>query len=220
MYRLYREEDLQVRQKSPKQRVSVKTPDKRPMFNAPNVCWAMDFVLDQLVRGHRFRVLTIVDPYSKVSPALGVGRQYRGHDLVETLEQATREQGAPPCIRVDNAPEFISHDLNLWAYTRGVQLDFSRPGKPTDNAFVEAFNGRCRQECLNQHRFRDMREAQTTVEAWRQDYNRCRPHGALGDLTPVEFLQQAVESRKQETMARKISQQIWSNFLGREQWPI
>ena len=144
--------------------------------------------------GHRFRVLTVVDTYSKVSPALGVGRQYRGNDVVETLEQATREQGVQTCIRVENAPEFLSRDLDLWVYSHGVQLNFSRPGNPTDNAFVEAFNSRFRQECLNQHWFRNMKEAQTTIEAWRQDYNRCRPHGALGDLTPVEFLQQTLES--------------------------
>ena len=194
VYRLYRTEGLRVRQKPPKRRVAAKPRGERTEGTAPNVCWAMDFIHDQLVDGRRFRVLTIVDTYSKVSPVLGVGTHYRGSDVVQALEQARREQGIPQCIRVDNGPEFVSRDLDLWAYTQGVQLDFSRPGKPTDNAFIEAFNSRFRQECLNQHWFRNLAEAQTTIEAWRQEYNRYRPHGALGNLTPLEFLQHAQKS--------------------------
>ena len=108
----------------------------------------MDFMSDQLFNGRRIRVLTIVDIFSKVSPAIGVGTSYRGHDVVATLEQAVQVHGCPRRIRVDNGPEFISRDLDLWAYSNGVVLDFSRPGKPTDNAYIEAFNSRFRQECF------------------------------------------------------------------------
>lgn len=191
VYRLYRAEGLQVRQKSPKRRVAANVRGERVEASAPNACWAMHFVHDQLFDGHRFRVLTIVDTYSKLSPALGVGTHYRGCDVVQMLDTATQEYGMPQRIRVDNGPEFVSRDLDLWAYAHGVALDFSRPGKPTDNAFIEAFNGRFRQECLNQHWFLGMEEARSTIETWRQEYNHFRPHGALGDLTPLEFLKNA-----------------------------
>lgn len=193
VYRLYRAEGLQMRQKPPKRRVAAKTREDRKDATAPNGCWAMDFVHDQLFEGQRFKMLTVVDIYRKVCPAIGIGTCYRGSDVVQTLEQATQEYGVPKSIRVDNGPEFISRELDLWAYGQGVELDFSRPGKPTDNAFIEAFNSRFRQECLNQHWFLDMGEVKATIEAWRQEYNRDRPHGALGDLTPLEFLQQAHE---------------------------
>ena len=194
VYRLYRAEGLQIRQKTPKRRVAVKTRGDREDAQAPNRCWAMDFVHDQLFEGQRFKMLTVVDTYSKVCPTIGVGIRYRGSDVVEALEHATKHHGTPKCIRVDNGPEFVSRDLDLWAYQQGVKLDFSRPGKPTDNAFVEAFNSRFRQECLNQHWFLNLHEAKTTIEQWRIEYNCERPHGALGDLTPQEFLQTAQES--------------------------
>ena len=154
----------------------------------------MDFVHDQLFEGQGFKMLTVVDTYSKVCPAIGVDTCYRSSDVVEALEHATKQHGSPKCIRVDNGPEFVSRHLDLWAYQRGVELDFSRPGKPTDNAFIEAFNSRFRQECLNQHWFLNIQEAKATIERWRVEYNRERPPGALGDLTPIEFLQPAQES--------------------------
>jgi len=141
-------------------------------------------------------MLTVVERYRKICPAIGVGTWYRGSDVVQALEQASHEYGLPTCLRVDNGPEFVSQALDFWAYSQGVQLDFSRPGTPTDKAFIEAFNRRFRQECLNQHWFLNMVEAKVTIEAWRQEYNRCRPHGALGDLTPLEFLQRAHESSR------------------------
>ena len=120
-------------------------------MHAPHVCWAMDFVHDQLADGQRFKILPVMDTYSKICPVLGVGLGYRGSDGVDALEHATKQHERPKCIRVDNGPEFVSRDLDLWAYQHGIELDFSRPGKPTDNAFIEAFNGQFRLECLNQH---------------------------------------------------------------------
>ncbi|MCA9501083.1 MAG: transposase family protein [Nitrospira sp.] len=151
----------------------------------------MDFGHDQLVDGQRFKILTVMDTYTRMCPILGVGTGYRGSDVVDALEQATAQYGRPKCIRVDNGPEFVSRELDLWAYQHGIELDFPRPGKPTDNAFVEAFNGQFRLECLNQHWFGNMSEARDTIEGWRVEYNRDRPHGSRGNLTPWEFLQQA-----------------------------
>jgi putative transposase len=187
VYRLYCEEGLQMRNKTPKRRVAAKLRDDRRPATATNDCWAMDFMADQLFNGQRIRVLTIVDIFSKISPAIGVGFSYKGHDVVGTLEAAIKEYGCPRRIRVDNGPEFVSRDLDLWAYTNGVILDFSRPGKPTDNAYIEGFNSRFRQECLNAYWFLSLMDARSKIEAWRVDYNTVRPHTAIGHLTPVEF---------------------------------
>ncbi len=186
-YRLYCEEGLQMRNKTPKRRVSAKLRDDRRPASAPGEVWAMDFMADQLFSGQRIRVLTIVDIFSKVSPAIGVGFSYKGCDVVDTLDQAVEEHGCPKRIRLDNGPEFVSRDLDLWAYAKGVVLDFSRPGKPTDNAYIEAFNSRFRQECLNASWFLSLEDARSKIEAWREEYNTVRPHTAIGHMTPVEF---------------------------------
>ncbi len=157
------------------------------MAQHANDSWSMDFVSDQLVGGQRFRLLTLVDNHSRESLAIEVGQRLTGDDVVRVLEGVASQRGKPQTIRVDNGPEFISRSLDMWAYFNGVKLDFSRPGKPTDNAFIESFNGRLRDECLNQHWFLSLDEARAVTEAWRDDYNRVRPHGALGNQTPFEF---------------------------------
>ena len=121
---------------------------------------------DNLYNGQKLRCLTIVDNHTRISPTIGVGFRYTACNVIETLNQAVNRYGKPECIRVDNGPEFISKELDLWSYARGVQLDFSRPGKPTDNAFIESFNSRFRQECLNQHWFLSLEDAQEKIEAW------------------------------------------------------
>ena len=118
---------------------------------------------------------------------MGVGFAYKGHDVVQTLEKAVQHHGYPKTLRIDNGPEFISKNLDLWAYAHKVTLDFSRPGKPTDNAFIESFNSRFRQECLNQHWFLSLEDAKRKIEDWWRDYNSHRPHSSLGYLTPREF---------------------------------
>jgi len=140
--RLYREMGLQLRNKSPK-RVKAQLREDRSAPTAANQVWAMDFVHDQLFDGRKFRVLTIVDTFTRLSPAIDVRQSYRGGDVVDTLERVGGEVGYPKTIRLDNGPEFISKELD------GVTLDFSRPGKPTDNAFIESLNGKFRAECLN-----------------------------------------------------------------------
>ena len=187
VYRLYCEEGLGIRRRKPRRRKSVQVREARvPVQQANEIC-SMDFMSDQLVGGQRFRLLTLVDNHSRESLAIEIGQRLTGDDVVRVLEQVTADRGKPQSIRVDNGPEFISRSLDLWAYFNGVKLDFSRPGRPTDNAVIESFNGRLRDECLNQHWFLSLDEAKRLTEAWREDYNRVRPHASLGHRTPFEF---------------------------------
>jgi putative transposase len=152
----------------------------------------MDFMSDELFDGRRIRLLTIVDNHTRESLAIYIGQRIRGCEVVEVLERIVKDHGRPRTIRVDNGPEFISKDVDLWAYWNHVTLDFSRPGKPTDNAYIESFNGRFRQECLNEHWFLSLDDAREKVEAWRRDYNEARPHSALGNATPEEYAAQGI----------------------------
>ena len=119
-----------------------------------------------------------------------MGQRIQGRDVAAELEKIAAMRGLPERIQLDNGPEFISKDLDFWAYWNKVKLDFSRPGKPTDNAFIESFNGRFRQECLNAHWFLSIQDAREKIEAWKEDYNANRPHSSLGDMTPREFTEQ------------------------------
>ena len=186
VHRLYREEGLGIRVKRRKKRVSgprVLPPPAR----RPHERWSLDFMTDSLADGRRFRVLTIVDNVSRVSPAIAVGGSLTGERVVAILERLRRTAGRPERIAVDNGPEFISKALDAWAYRNGVQLEFSRPGTPTDNAFAESFNGRFRDECLDQHWFASLEEARQTIEAWRVEDNTERPHRALQQHTPAAW---------------------------------
>ncbi len=183
--RLYVSLGLQLRAKTPKRRVRAKLREDRCPASMPNQTWAMDFVHDQLAMGKKIRVLTIVDIFSKFSPAIDPRFSYRGEDVVATLERICAETGYPSTIRVDQGSEFISRDLDLWAYTHSVTLDFSRPGKPTDNAFIEAFNSKLRSECLNAHWFMSLADAREKLEDWRKYYNEDRPHSGIGQITPI-----------------------------------
>ncbi|WP_183759230.1 IS3 family transposase [Rhizobium sp. BK181] len=187
-YRIYRDLGLQLRNKTPKRRVKAKLREDRQMAVGPNDVWAMDFVHDQLATGKKLRVLTVVDTFSRYAPVLDPRHSYRGEDVVQTLERVCRQVGYHKTIRVDQGTEFVSRDLDLWAYAKGVTLDFSRPGKPTDSAFIEAFNGRFRAECLNQHWFLTLADAREKMEDWRRDYNEVRPHGAIGNKVPITLM--------------------------------
>jgi putative transposase len=145
----------------------------------------MDFVHDQLALGRKMRILTVVDIFSKFSPAIDPRFSYRGEDVVATLDRVCAQIGYPGTIRVDQGSEFVSRDLDLWAYTHGVTLDFSRPGKPTDNAFIEAFNSKLRAECLNAHWFMSLEDARERLEDWRRYYNEDRPHSGIGQIPPI-----------------------------------
>ncbi len=187
VYRLYREEGLSLRYKRAKKRVSVPRVTPPPATRA-NERWSIDFLKDSLLDGRPFRVLTIVDNVSRVSPAIVADFSIRG-EAVAVLDRL-KAMGLPARLAVDNGPEFISKALDAWAYRNGVQLEFSRPGKPTDNAFVESFNGHFRQECLDQHWFASLEEARQIIEAWRIEYNTERPHRALGQRTPAAMVEE------------------------------
>lgn len=130
----------------------------------------------------------MVDTWSRYVPAIDARHSYRGEDVVQTLDRICRQTGYPKMIRVDQGSEFISRDLDLWALSKGVVLDFSRPGKPMDNAFIEAFNGRLRSECLDAHWFMRLPDAKEKLEAWRVDYNQPRPHSAIGNKAPQALI--------------------------------
>lgn len=190
-YRIYKELGMQLRNKTPKRRVNAKLREDRAEAVGPNDVWAMDFVHDQLAAGRKIRVLTVVDTFSRFVPVLDPRFSYRGEDVVASLDRVCGRIGYPATIRVDQGSEFISRDMDLWAYQRGVTLDFSRPGKPTDNAFIEAFNGRFRAECLNAHWFMSLEDAAEKLEAWRRDYNEERPLSAIGHKVPAELMKSA-----------------------------
>lgn len=185
--RVYRELGLQLRNKTPKRRVKAKLREGRGDPVSPNETWAMDFVHDQPATGRKLRVLTIVDTFSRFCPVIDPRFSYRGEDVVRTLEAVCVKVGTPKTIRVDNGGEFISRDLDLWAYRHGVTLDFSRPGKPTDNDFIEAFNSKFRQECLSAHWFLSLADAREKMETWKRFYNEDRPHSAIGYKVPISL---------------------------------
>jgi putative transposase len=161
----------------------------------------MDFVHDTLADGRPFRILTVVDNWSRHSPVLEAGVRMSGTTVSETLDRVLGDGPGPRSITVDHGTEFQSRALEDWASRRGVQLDFIRPGKPVENAFIESFNGRLRDECLNVHQFASLADAQIIIEAWRRDYNQRRPHSSLGHLTPEEFVQQRQVSMRVEEAA-------------------
>jgi putative transposase len=150
----------------------------------------MDFVSGALFDGRRIPALTLVDNYTREALAIVVDGSIRGEHVVDVVEQVAARRGAPQLIRVDHGLEFVSKVLDRWAYECGGTLNFSRPGKPTDNAFIESFNGRLRDECLDTHWFLSLEDARSKIEAWRRDYNASRPRSDLGQLTPLEFAAQ------------------------------
>lgn len=177
VYRLYKQEGLSLRLKTKKKRVS-ESRVPLPAATAPNECWSMDFVADRLSDGRSFRMLALVDNFSRISPAIEIDFSLNGKRVVEVLHRLRSTSGLPQVIKVDNGSEFISKAMDEWAHHNKVKLEFSRPGKPTDNAFIESFNDRLRQECLNQNWFTSLDDAQQIVEAWRHDYNQLRPHSS------------------------------------------
>ena len=186
-YRIYREEQLQLRSKLPKRRKMLVVRRERVRPRAPNEVWSLDFVSDQLANGMRFRALTVVDVFSREALAIEVGQRLGGEHVVAVLNRLVAQRRAPNYLFVDNGSEFSGRLLDLWAYHCQARIDFSRPGKPTDNCYVETFNGSLRDECLNVHWFETMEDAKAIVEAWRRDYNETRPHMALNDIAPEEY---------------------------------
>jgi len=184
-YRIYKELGMQVRTKKRKKLVRPRVPMLLP--TRMNERWSMDFVSDQLSNGRRIRVLNIVDDFSRICVGQIVDFSISGARLVHYLDQLKSERGLPTTLVLDNGPEFTGKALFFWSKANGVKLHFIQPGKPTQNAFVESFNGKFRDGCLNQHWFRDIREARSIIENWRQHYNEVRPHSSLNYQPPALF---------------------------------
>lgn len=189
VYRLYKLEGLEVRTKKRQKRASHLRVVP-PAAAAANERWSMDFMRDTLDDGRPFRILTVVDTFTRECPLLAADTSLTGKCVADLLDSVAIERGYPRSITVDNGTEFYSKAMDSWAYRHGVQLQFIRPGKPVENAFIESFNGRLRDELLNGELFIGLLDARQKLEAWRRDYNQNRPHGSLGDLTPVEFANQ------------------------------
>jgi putative transposase len=187
VYRLYREAGLSLRLKRPRRNKAAKWRQPKQLVTAINEIWSMDFVADALFDGRKLRMLTVVDCYTRECLAIDVGQSLKGEDVVMSLQRICAERGLPGTIKTDNGSEFISKAMDKWAYERGVEMDFSRPGKPTDNARVESFNGRLRQECLNAHWFLSLDDAKAKISDWKRYYNESRPHSSLQWDTPAEF---------------------------------
>ena len=187
VYRIYCEEGLNLRAKRKKKRPGAALRIARQQAVGVNDTWSMDFAADALFNGKRFRVLTVVDNFSRQCLAAEVGQSIKGEEVVAVLNRLKCRRGTPHSIRVDNGSEFVSKAVDKWAYDNKVALDFSRPGKPIDNAFAESFIGSFRDECLNVTWFLSFEDACAKIEQWRKDYNEFRPHSSLDNLTPNEF---------------------------------
>jgi putative transposase len=199
VYRLYCLEGLQVRMRVRRRKHMAVQRGTAPVPTGLHQRWSMDFVHDQLLDGRKFRVLTVVDQWSRQSAILEARFSFTGKDVVAALERVRETAGLPDSITVDHGTEFMSRAVEAWAFYRGVKLDVTRPGKPTDNAHIESFNGRVRDECLNVHQFLSLPHAQQQLDTWRSDYNHVRPHGALGHLTPSEFANTGRDKQSHET---------------------
>ena len=194
VYRIYREEGLAVRRKKRKKLVSAARVGLQPATRV-NERWTMDFVEDRLADDRKLRTLTIMDEFSRICPRIEADTSLPGARVVRVLEQLVEVHGKPESLLVDNGPEFIGKALDIWAYKEGVELHFTRPGKPTDKPHVESFNGKFRDECLNANYFLSVADAQRIIEDRRGEYNEERPHCALGNQTPAKFLLQVTGIR-------------------------
>ena len=196
--RLYREEGLKLRPKKRRKVVSVQRV-RPPATTGINQKWSMDFVSDTLSCGRRFRALSIIDCHSRECLALEVDTSLSGQRVVRVLERLKETRGLPQVIQTDNGPEFTGHALDAWAYRNRVRLFFIEPGKPVQNAHIESFNGKLRNECLNLEWFVSLREAQEVIEQWRMDYNGFRPHSSLNNLPPEKWLQMQLTTAETST---------------------
>jgi putative transposase len=190
VYRLYRAEGLAVRRRR-RRKLRLSRPEWTIVLERANQRWSMDFVHDYLADSRRLRTLNIVDAFTRECLAIEVDTSLPSARVVRVLDRLVWELGLPESLRVDNGPEFISMTLDRWAFQHGIVLDFIQPGKPTQNAHVESFNGRFRDECLAQAHFPTLARARAEIELWRVDYNCHRPHSALGYLAPKTFGDQA-----------------------------
>ena len=205
VYKIYKKEDLMKRKKKKKRLVREK--NKLEIPKALNQVWAMDFMSDSLSNGNKIRTLNIIDVFSRECISLQVDRSISSEKVISILEYLEFTRGLPEKIRVDNGPEYISKRLREWAEKRNIKLDYIQPGKPTQNAFIESFNGKFREECLDQNWFINLNDAKQIVEEWRQEYNKERPHSAIGYMTPEEFAKKELAMDLFTNKLRTIPQQ-------------
>jgi transposase InsO family protein len=192
--RLYQEAKLQVRRRK---RKKVPIADRQPLFRpqAANAVWSMDFVFDRTAEGRVLKCLTIVDDATHEALAVDVERAISGHGVARVLDRLALSRGLPRIIRTDNGKEFCGRAMIQWAHEKGVTLRLIEPGKPNQNAYIESFNGRLRDECLNEHWFPNLMQARALIEAWRREYNEERPKNALGGMTPTAYAKHLAEVR-------------------------
>lgn len=198
VYRLYRQEGLAVRRR----RRKVVSRPRGEGLEAPtrrNERWSMDFISDTLASGRTIRALNVVDDYTRECLAIEVDTSLSGSRVTRVLERLIQRRGKPGLIVTDNGPEFAGRAVDQWAYGRGVRLHFIDPGKPVQNAYIESFNGKFRDECLNEHWFVDLEDAKRTIELWRRSYNEERPHSSLGYETPAAFVADVCPTATAET---------------------
>ena len=183
---MYCLERLQVQRRRKRRGVAL---ERRPLTIAerPNQVWSIDFVSDALESGRRLKCLTIVDDFTKEAVDIVVDHGISGRYVARVLDAAGRFRQLPATIRTDQGPEFTCKAMDAWAYAHGIELRLIQAGKPTQNAYVESFNGKFRDECLNEHWFQSLADARAKIAAWRIDYNQNRPHSSLADATPAEF---------------------------------
>jgi putative transposase len=200
VYRLYREERLTVRKRGGRKRaLGTRAPMAIPQ--GPNQRWSLDFVSDALANSRRFRILTVVDDFSRECLALVVDNSLSGIRVARELDRVAEMRGVPCMVVSDNGTELTSRAILSWQEERGVEWHYIAPGKPTQNGFIESFNGRLRDECLNEHLFANLADARRIVEAWKIDYNTRRPHSSLNGLTPTEFAARPIEGHNQNRLS-------------------
>ena len=187
--RIYAQEGLQLPRRRQGRRRGAGRVVPLGELTGPNQRWSMDFVQDSTVGGRKIRALTIVDEFTRECPAIEVDTSINGQRVVRVLDRLSETHGLPQALVMDNGPEFTSKALAAWAKRSGITLHFITPGKPAENGYIESFNGKFRDECLNLHWLLDLADARAMIEEWRADYNRDRPHSSLGYLTPLEFKQ-------------------------------
>lgn len=190
--RLYAEAGLQVRRRKRKKiPVADRHPLERPLV--ANQVWSMDFVFDRTAEGRSLKSLTVVDDATHEAVAIVPERAMSGHQVVRVLDQVAKQRGLPQAIRTDNGKEFCSRAMLTWAHAKGVQLFLIEPGKPNQNAYIESFNGRFRDECLNEHWFTSLQHAKAIIDGWRREYNEERPKKSLGGLTPSAYAKTLIQ---------------------------